>query len=103
MLAISCLRRLLIMQLLTKPSPLVPNRLKINIEGCVNNLDMECMRFYHKYGKDGRNYTARAVFPCYYDPTDSDFVVVNFDPDQTLVLLILFVTIPFGEFCYRLA
>ena len=73
------------------------HRLKINIEGCVNNLDMECMRFYHKYGKDGRNYTARAVFPCYYDPYDSDFVVVNFDPDQTLVLLILFVTIPFGE------
>ena len=43
-------------------------RLRINIEGCVNTLSMECMAFYHEYGKDGRNYTARAVYPCYYDP-----------------------------------
>ena len=42
--------------------------MKINIEGCVNTLSMECMAFYHDYGKDGRNYTARAVYPCYYDP-----------------------------------
>lgn len=71
--------------------------MKINIEGCVNTLAKECMAFHHNYGKDGRNYTARAVYPCFYDPFDSNFVVVNFDPDHTLVLLIMFVTIPFGE------
>ncbi|TRY79645.1 hypothetical protein TCAL_12607 [Tigriopus californicus] len=72
------------------------SKMKINIEGCVNTLAKECMAFHHNYGKDGRNYTARAVYPCFYDPFDSNFVVVNFDPDHTLVLLIMFVTIPFG-------
>ena len=45
--------------------------MKINIEGCVNTLSMECMAFYYEYGKDGRNYTARAVYPCYFDPGNS--------------------------------
>lgn len=69
--------------------------MKINIEGCVNTLSMECMNFYADYGKDGRNYTARAVYPCFYDPFDPDFVVISFDPDQTLMLLIFFIAIPF--------
>ncbi len=71
-------------------------RMKINIEGCVNTLSMECMAFYHKYGGDGRNYTARAVYECHYDPFNPDFVVINFSPDKTLTLLIFFVTIPMG-------
>ena len=72
--------------------------MKINIEGCVNTLSKECEAFYYNYGKDGRNYTARAVYPCFYDPDDSTFVVVNFDPDQTLVILIFFIAIPFGKY-----
>ena len=60
-------------------------RLKINIQGCVNTLSEECKAFYHEYGRDGRNYTWRASYPCYYDPYDSDFVVINFNPDKTLM------------------
>jgi len=71
-------------------------KLKINIEGCVNTLSEECKAFYEKYGRDGQNYTARAIYPCYYDPDEPDFVVINFDPDKTLMLLILFAAIPGG-------
>nr|XP_040567981.1 uncharacterized protein LOC121117603 [Lepeophtheirus salmonis] len=71
-------------------------KLKINIEGCVNTLSKECTDFYENYGKDGRNYTSRAIYPCYYDPFDPDFVVINFDPDKTLMLLILFSAVPGG-------
>jgi hypothetical protein len=54
------------------------------------------MDFYYRFGKDGRNYTARAVYPCYYDPDNPAFAVIHFNPDQTLVFLIFFVTIPIG-------
>ena len=47
-------------------------------------------------GRDGRNYTARAIYPCWYDPDNPDFVVINFDPDKTLMLLIFFAAIPGG-------
>ncbi len=56
--------------------------MKINMEGCVNTLAMECMAFYHNFGGDGRNYTARSVYQCFYDPNNPDFVVINYDPDQ---------------------
>ena len=68
--------------------------LNINHEGCVNTLSMECMNFYNVYGKDGRNYTARAVYECYYDPFDPDFVVIDFNPKNTLMQLVLFSVIP---------
>lgn len=71
-------------------------RLKINIDGCVNTLSEECMAFYYDYGKDGRNYTSRAVYPCYYDPENPEYVVINFNPDKTLMLLIFFAAIPGG-------
>lgn len=71
-------------------------KLKINIEGCVNTLSEECKQFYDVYGRDGRNYTARAVYPCYFDPENSDFVVINFNPEKTLMLLIFFAAIPGG-------
>ena len=60
----------------------------------INTLSMECMNFYNLYGRDGRNYTARAVYECYYDPYDSDFVVIDFNPQKTLMQLIFFSVIP---------
>jgi len=71
-------------------------KLKINIEGCSNELKERCKEFYKKYGRDGRNYTARAIYPCYYNPEDPDFVVINFDQESTLEILILFSAIPGG-------
>ena len=38
----------------------------------------------------------RASYPCYYDPFDPDFVVINYNPDKTLIELIFFATIPGG-------
>ncbi len=52
----------------------------------MNTLSMECMEFYHKYGGDGRNYTARAVYPCYYDESKPEFVVINYNPEQVKLL-----------------
>ena len=52
--------------------------------------------FIHFSGRDGQNYTARAIYPCFYDPDEPDFVVINFDPDKTLMLLIFFAAIPGG-------
>lgn len=34
-------------------------RMTINLEGCVNTLSYECLDFFEKYSKDGRNNTAK--------------------------------------------
>jgi hypothetical protein len=36
-------------------------RILKNMEGCVNTLSMECMKFYTDFAKDGANYTSRYV------------------------------------------
>ena len=36
------------------------------------------------------------VYECYYDPLDPEFVVINFDPDFTLILLVITITVPCG-------
>jgi len=69
-------------------------KLKINIEGCKNNLNKSCTAFYENYGGDGRNHTARAVYECFFDPNNGDYVVVEFDPQMTLLQLLLFSLIP---------
>ena len=57
--------------------------------------------FYSKIlGRDGRNYTARAIYPCWYDPDNPDFVVINFNPSKTLMILVFFVAIPGGIFAF---
>ena len=45
-------------------------RLQVNIDGCVNTLSDYCKTFFKEYGRDGRNYTARAIYDCYFDPTE---------------------------------
>ena len=56
-----------------------------NAEGCVNTLSMECMDFYHRYGRDGSNYTSRAVFDCYYNPEDDLNVVLDYEPARFVI------------------
>lgn len=46
--------------------------LKINFEGCVNTLADECRAFLTSYGKDGSDHNARARFPCFYSPLDTN-------------------------------
>ena len=73
-------------------------RILKNQEACANTLSMECMEFYHRcsesltalgiffyqtlprYGRDGANYTSRAIFDCYYDPSFNLSVVVDYEP-----------------------
>jgi len=69
-------------------------RILKNQEGCVNTLSMECMDFYHRYGRDGANYTARAVFDCYYNPDDDLNVIIDYQPDRTLFYLMLWSILP---------
>jgi hypothetical protein len=69
-------------------------RLLKNQDMCVNTLSMECMDFSHRFGRDGSNYTARAVFNCYYDPTTSDYVVIDYHPERSLFFLIVWSVIP---------
>ena len=33
-----------------------------------------------RYGRDGANYTSRAIFDCYYDPSYNTSVVVDYEP-----------------------
>ena len=38
---------------------------------------------YHpRYGRDGANYTSRAIFDCYYDPSYDTSVVVDYQPEM---------------------
>ena len=37
---------------------------------------------YSRYGRDGYNYTARAVFDCYYTEEDSSYVVIDYFPER---------------------
>ena len=68
-----------------------------NQEGCVNTLSMECMDFYYRssnntqnqkvsnicrYGRDGANYTSRAIFDCYYNEHDNSSVVLDYQPQR---------------------
>ena len=51
-----------------------------------------------RYGRDGSNYTARAVFDCYYNPKDllheeklrdktaDMFVVIDYQPDRFVLM-----------------
>ena len=36
-------------------------RMTINLEGCVNTLSYECLDFFRKYKKDGRNKTTKGI------------------------------------------
>ena len=75
----------------------------INQEGCVNTLSMECMDFYYRYrvrvliltyfyektsryGRDGANYTSRAIFDCYYNEMDNSSAILDYQPKRYLVV-----------------
>lgn len=70
------------------------SRLMINTEGCVNTLSEECTTFYDDFGRDGRNHTSRARFPCYYAPDNPEYVVSRFDVDKTKMVFLLFFVVP---------
>ena len=74
------------------------SRLMINHEGCVNTLVEECAEFYKVAGNDGRNDTARSRFPCYYAPSDPNFVVVRYDPFHTRWLFFVGFMVPASLF-----
>ena len=74
------------------------SKLAINIEGCVNTLRDECKAFYDRYGRDGRNDTSPARYPCYYSAHNPDFVVKNFNISRTKTYFLYFFVIPASLF-----
>lgn len=77
-------------ELMTNPL----TRLRVNLEGCVNTLRDECLDFFSKFGRDGRNSTARSIFPCFYNTNNPQRAIVNYDKEATYTFLVLFSTIP---------
>ena len=73
-------------------------KLRVNMEGCVNTLSDECVDFYAVYGRDGRNGTAPATYPCFFDPEHPDLAVTQFDRDRTYYILLFFVVVPVVTF-----
>merc|ERR1719228_2085265 len=55
------------------------SKLKMNHEGCSNSLSEECTLFHKDFGKDGRNYTTKSRFTCFYTKKQSDFVAAYLD------------------------
>ena len=35
-----------------------------------------------RFARDGANYTARAVYDCYYNSEDTDYVVIDYYPER---------------------
>ena len=35
-----------------------------------------------RYGRDGANYTSRAIFDCYYNEHDNSSVVLDYQPNR---------------------
>ena len=77
--------------------------LYINYEACVNTLILrECEKFYAEYGVDGSDLRTNARFPCYYRPNftaedgdeDSNFVIIRFDIERTIMELYLASIVP---------
>ena len=50
----------------------------VNTESCVNTLQEECTEFYLDRRRDGRNYSSRDRYPCYYTPHHGDFVTSRY-------------------------
>ena len=64
-------------------------QLLINTEACVNTLQYECTQFYLDHRRDGRNYSARDRYPCYYTPRHGDFVTTRFSVEDTRYVFLM--------------
>ena len=52
---------------------------KVNHGGCVNTLNEECKHWIEFHGRDGKNHTAKARYPCYFMANNTEFVVTRHD------------------------
>ena len=39
-----------------------------------------------RYGRDGANYTSRAIFDCYYNEMDNSSAILDYQPKRYLVV-----------------
>ena len=53
---------------------------------------------FRDFGNDGRNYTAKSRFPCYYTPRQSDFVAAYFDLDKSHEIYMFMLLVPLAIF-----
>ncbi|TRY69959.1 hypothetical protein TCAL_04884 [Tigriopus californicus] len=69
-------------------------KLLINTEACINTLQEECTEFYLDHRRDGRNYSARDRFPCFYTPNHERFVTTRFSINQTRYIFLISFAVP---------
>jgi len=69
-------------------------KLKMNHEGCSNSLSEECTLFHDDHGKDGRNYTTRSRFPCYFTKKQNDFVASFLDLEVSHAYYVFMLVVP---------
>jgi len=69
-------------------------RILKNMQGCVNTLSLECQQFFTRYGKDGANYTSPISYDCFYDPSITEFVVIDFHPERTRKFFVFWTIFP---------
>ena len=48
---------------------------------CDSCLDSEKIN-YSRYGRDGANYTSRAIFDCYYNQMDNSSAILDYQPKR---------------------
>ena len=54
--------------------------------------------YYRDFGNDGRNYTAKSRFPCFYTPRQSDFVAAYFDLEKSHDIYMFMLLVPMAIF-----
>ena len=92
------------------------SKLKLNHQGCSNALSKECTPFHRfcctiflenhpvpvlsrDFGNDGRNYTVKSRFPCFYTPSSSNAVAAYFDLANSNKIYLVMLWVPMIIFC----
>ena len=52
-------------------------QLFVNTEMCVNTLQFECTTFFVEHRRDGRNYSSRDTYQCFYNPENQQFASIR--------------------------
>lgn len=69
-------------------------RVMINIDGCVNTLSKECTRWLNEKGRDGSDGMHPSIYSCLLTPTDSSYVITDYNGVSTRNQLLLAVIVP---------
>ena len=69
-------------------------QLRINNDGCVNTLKKECKAFFETHAHDGLDGITPDRFPCFFTNKSSEYVIGQFDPETTSIILLIASILP---------